>query len=169
MSLVRADGVHHDCNGMLRRFATVLLYLNDVEEGGETHFPAASDVKDAWQFDSADEAALAFMSPQHHEGAQGYRWAAERQTSDSVASKRTATAAAAAAARDGGIRVTPRKGDAILFYNYDEQGVLDPRAVHSALPVTRGTKWVANQWVSLTPVEVRASPPGNRDDRTCVD
>ena len=48
----------------------------------------------------------------------------------------------------------PVKGDAILFYNFDEGGVIDPRAVHSALPVERGEKWVANHWISLTPTEI---------------
>ena len=32
-------GVHHDCNGLIRRYATCLYYLNEVEEGGETAFP----------------------------------------------------------------------------------------------------------------------------------
>lgn len=29
-------GMHHDCNGLIRRYATLLFYLNDVEEGGQT-------------------------------------------------------------------------------------------------------------------------------------
>ena len=32
-------GTHHDCNGLIRRYATCLYYLNEVEEGGETSFP----------------------------------------------------------------------------------------------------------------------------------
>ena len=56
--------------------------------------------------------------------------------------------------RNGGIKAVPRKGDAVLFYNYDRNGAPDPRAVHSALPVTRGTKWVANFWINLTPMEL---------------
>jgi prolyl 4-hydroxylase len=144
-------GVHHDCNGMLRRYATVLLYLNDVDGGGETHFPAAGDDASAWRFDSVDEAALAFMAPRHS-AAQEYRWAAHDTAARGGGA--AARAEAAAAARDGGVRVAPRKGDALLFYNYDEAGVIDPRAVHAALPVTRGEKWVANFWLSLTPVEL---------------
>ena len=52
--------------------------------------------------------------------------------------------------------MSPRRGDACIFYNYDPDGVIDPRAVHSALPVRRGEKWVANAWVSLTPAELLA-------------
>ena len=48
----------------------------------------------------------------------------------------------------------PRRGDAALFYNFDASGRLDPRAVHSALPVRDGEKWVANFWVTLTPEEI---------------
>ena len=45
-------------------------------------------------------------------------------------------------------------GDAVLWYNYDADGKLDPRAVHCAKPVHRGEKWAANHWVSLTPEEL---------------
>ena len=37
---------------------------------------------------------------------------------------------------------------------YDEDGRLDPRAVHCAKPVTKGEKWAANNWVALTPEEL---------------
>ena len=67
-------------------------------------------------------------------------------------------AVAMAKMRDGGIKIVPHKGDAIVFYNYDEDGVRDPRAVHSALPVTRGDKWVCNFWITLTPTELLSMP-----------
>ena len=53
-----------------------------------------------------------------------------------------------------GVVCKPAKGDAIVWYNYDADGRLDPRAVHSALPVLRGQKWAANHWISLTPHEL---------------
>ena len=53
-----------------------------------------------------------------------------------------------------GVRVAPRKGEAVVWYNYNEDGQIDPRAVHCALPVIRGEKWAANQWCSITPREL---------------
>jgi prolyl 4-hydroxylase len=47
----------------------------------------------------------------------------------------------------GGIKVTPVKGDAVLFYNLLEDGNGDDLALHAALPVWRGEKWLANFWV----------------------
>jgi hypothetical protein len=53
-----------------------------------------------------------------------------------------------------GAVVKPTKGDAVLWYNYDANGHLDPLAVHSALPVRRGHKFASNHWISLTPAEL---------------
>ena len=47
----------------------------------------------------------------------------------------------------GGIKVTPVKGDAVLFYNLLEDGNADDLSLHAALPVWRGEKWLANFWV----------------------
>ena len=47
----------------------------------------------------------------------------------------------------GGIKVVPVKGDAVLFYNLLEDGNTDDLALHAALPVWRGEKWLANFWV----------------------
>ena len=46
-----------------------------------------------------------------------------------------------------GFKVTPRKGSAVLFYNLLEDGNGDDLALHAALPVYRGEKWLANFWV----------------------
>jgi prolyl 4-hydroxylase len=47
----------------------------------------------------------------------------------------------------GGIKVVPVKGDAVLFYNLLEDGNGDDLALHGALPVWHGEKWLANFWV----------------------
>jgi prolyl 4-hydroxylase len=46
-----------------------------------------------------------------------------------------------------GFKVSPRKGSAVLFYNLLEDGNGDDLALHAALPVYRGEKWLANFWV----------------------
>ena len=48
----------------------------------------------------------------------------------------------------GGLVVKPRKGAALLFYNHDETGAIDPMAVHAGGRVMVGEKWGANHWVA---------------------
>lgn len=51
-------------------------------------------------------------------------------------------------AADGrGIKVHPGKGSAVLFYNLLPDGNGDDLALHAALPVREGEKWLANFWV----------------------
>jgi prolyl 4-hydroxylase len=47
----------------------------------------------------------------------------------------------------GGFRVVPVKGNAVVFYNLLEDGNGDDLALHAALPVHEGEKWLANFWV----------------------
>ena len=46
-----------------------------------------------------------------------------------------------------GFKVAPKKGHAVLFYNLLEDGNGDDLALHAALPVHHGEKWLANFWV----------------------
>lgn len=46
-----------------------------------------------------------------------------------------------------GIKVHPGKGNAVLFYNLLPDGNGDDLALHAALPVWIGEKWLANFWV----------------------
>lgn len=69
------------------RLATVITYLSDVEEGGETTFPEV------------------------------------------------------------GLKVRPKKGDAVLFWSRTPDFVLDPLSLHSSLPVIKGTKWSITRWI----------------------
>jgi len=39
------------------------------------------------------------------------------------------------------------KGDAILFWNVDEQGTPDRQTLHAGLAPTRGEKWLFSQWI----------------------
>lgn len=73
------------CGG--QRVITCLMYLNDVEEGGETYFPEVDQ------------------------------------------------------------KVSPVKGDALLFYNVLPDGGVDRMSLHASLPVIAGEKWVATKWI----------------------
>jgi prolyl 4-hydroxylase len=46
-----------------------------------------------------------------------------------------------------GFKVAPKKGSAVMFYNLLEDGNGDDLALHAALPVWRGEKWLANFWI----------------------
>ena len=107
-------GMHHDSSRFLPRLLTAFYYLNDVESGGETAFPAADGAMQPSE-------AMALTDP---------------------------------AAHGKGLVVTPRKGSALLWYNHDENGAIDPFAVHAGCKVTSGEKWGANHWVKVD------HPPG---------
>jgi prolyl 4-hydroxylase len=46
-----------------------------------------------------------------------------------------------------GIKVSPKKGTAVLFYSLLEDGNGDDLSLHQAIPVVKGEKWLANFWV----------------------
>lgn len=98
---------HLDSSKNLKRVATILMYLNDVEDGGETQFPEI------------------------------------------------------------GISVIPKKGRAVLWYNYKnfphfnstnhsyvtfpQKLIQDERTCHGGKPVRKGEKWIATKWLYYTP------------------
>jgi prolyl 4-hydroxylase len=69
------------------RISTLIIYLNDVEEGGETVFPLLQ------------------------------------------------------------LKVKPKRGSALYFEYFYRQQALNELTLHSSVPVVRGEKWVATQWM----------------------
>jgi hypothetical protein len=45
------------------------------------------------------------------------------------------------------VKFKGRTGDAIYFANVDEAGKAERLSLHLALPITRGEKWMASQWI----------------------
>jgi prolyl 4-hydroxylase len=101
------------------RFLTVLCYLNDVEEGGETVFPFVDTEGRPFQRRGGDPNSL-------RESALPCR------CSDCL-------------------RIKPRKGSAILFYNLAEKGHMDGAydkwSLHAGCSPIKGPKFIANKWV----------------------
>jgi prolyl 4-hydroxylase len=46
-----------------------------------------------------------------------------------------------------GVSITPEKGKAVLFYNVDDQGEIDPESLHGGAPVLKGEKWLVTRWL----------------------
>lgn len=46
-----------------------------------------------------------------------------------------------------GIEVQPVKGDALLFFDCNVDGVEDPMTFHGGAPVLQGEKWLATKWL----------------------
>ena len=45
------------------------------------------------------------------------------------------------------LRVEPKEGKAIVWYNIDPQGNIDTSTFHEATPVVEGEKWIATKWL----------------------
>jgi hypothetical protein len=54
-----------------------------------------------------------------------------------------------------GLKIKPEKGKAILFQNIDDNFDLIPESMHGGSPVTSGTKWIANKWIRIWPIEMK--------------
>eukprot|EP01123_Difflugia_compressa_P015511 TRINITY_DN8764_c0_g1_i1.p1 TRINITY_DN8764_c0_g1~~TRINITY_DN8764_c0_g1_i1.p1 ORF type:complete len:146 (-),score=27.77 TRINITY_DN8764_c0_g1_i1:86-496(-) len=50
-------------------------------------------------------------------------------------------------AKPNPIKVVPKQGDAVLFWNGTPEGKTDPNSLHGSLPVIIGTKWALTKWI----------------------
>src|SRR5690606_31713770 len=48
---------------------------------------------------------------------------------------------------DLGVRISPKRGRAVMFSNIDADGRPDPRSLHAGMPVIEGEKWLGTLWL----------------------
>jgi prolyl 4-hydroxylase len=107
------------------RLLTVLIYLTDVEAGGETVFPniraPASQMADHFS-----ECAMQ------------------------------------------GLAVTPRKGNAVVFWSLTTAGELNHGSLHGSCPVLKGEKFSATKWYHVAHYAMGSEQPEKVHHRTFV-
>lgn len=107
------------------RYITLMAFLNDVEDGGETIFPVAG-----WTQKQQQEL---FLSKKQ-----------ESRVAKACKLKRTGK----------GMKIRPKAGTALLWYNHGlEAGTLeladrDPGSWHAGCRVKAGEKWIMNRWIT---------------------
>lgn len=107
--------------GGSNRFATVFMYLTNVEQGGETVFPHGQKLP-------GYEDESSFMDPSDVFPEDSWEHAMVKICRTSLSTK-------------------PVLGEAVLFYSQTPSGALDPYSEHGGCPVLKGDKWGANLWV----------------------
>ncbi len=50
-----------------------------------------------------------------------------------------------------GVKVVPKKGNAVVFYDCTLDGREDPLSLHGGAPVAKGEKWIATKWLRVGP------------------
>lgn len=147
---VRApEGMHLDTNKQPHRFVTVLVYLNDVagEHGGETCFPLAG----ASDAERAPARELAVAGSHHtHDRPKEPRLKAALGVMNALAER--------GARGEGGIRVSPRRGSACVFYSIDRRGAVDADSFHfgASLTAPSAGKWTL-QFFKELPLDARSA------------
>lgn len=136
------------------RFATILLYMSDVEMGGETLF------QKAWPVDVQKEDRIELK--------EALRQLRESGVGDGLLEEGSWEEEMTAMCRTR-LAITPRKGRAVLFYSQRPNGQEDKTVLHGGCPVLEGTKWAANLWVWSGPrPEFEFAPkkfPEKEDDK----
>eukprot|EP00929_Paragymnodinium_shiwhaense_P094547 TRINITY_DN55158_c0_g1_i1.p1 TRINITY_DN55158_c0_g1~~TRINITY_DN55158_c0_g1_i1.p1 ORF type:complete len:459 (-),score=100.33 TRINITY_DN55158_c0_g1_i1:108-1418(-) len=148
-------GLHVDTNAAHWRYCSVIIYLSDVPQGGETVFPAAvGEGLPSEGEEQAVEAAseLLDLGIDHTDKAVeqgGAAGSAARQLFD-------------AAARSEGIQVKPEEGNACVFWTRQDDGEIDRHSWHAGAPVPQGGEW---KW---TIVKFKEVPKPLRNDLSAV-
>jgi len=120
------------------RFATILLYMSDLEEGdgGETVFT------EGWPAEVKEEERVPFDT--------ALSQLRESGDVDGLLKEGSWEESMVARCRSR-LSVRPHSSRAVLFYSQEPDGKPDHASLHGGCPVISGEKWAANLWVWNAP------------------
>ena len=169
LDFLEDNGSGHDYDAQEQgsnRFATILFYLSDVDEGGETVFTEGQPVEDG-RVDALDgvapraggredsRAVVRAMKDGTYYDRPGRRYnngsevpVGRRPSADPFAIFEPGSWEETMVGQcRGALAVRPMKAHAVLFYSQFPDGSLDRSSRHGGCPVLAGTKWAANLWI----------------------
>ncbi|GAB5368052.1 hypothetical protein AAMO2058_001284700 [Amorphochlora amoebiformis] len=126
-------GLHFDSSTSVGRLATVLVFLNSVEDGGELVFP--------WATRDVDSS--------HVDGVSGFG----RDIQELKNVKIEPPISLVCRKDKNSLKISPHPGRAVVFFTHAPDLKRESyRAMHGGCPIRKGEKWISQLFIDWNPV-----------------